>query len=252
VPTPAPHEDPDVAATPRPFACAGGNGVEAAHPRVERPWLVLWATLLVSVAAVMPQFAAPPLMPVLMANLGIDIGRAGSLMSVFSVAGLLLALPAGLLLARFGPRRTVSAAIVSAAAGCLLAATTSDFAVLLISRVVQGVGVGLVGVAAPTVVASAFTADRRGTPMGVWATWVPLGAIAMYVAAPPVAEAAGWQAVFAACALASVLALVVFLAATVQAAGVTASQVPASRADSWLGQALASRGIWLLVVVLAA
>ena len=69
------------------------------------PWLVLAAVLLASVAAVMAQFAAPPLMPLLMDAFGIDLAQASSLMSVFSITGLVLALPAGLILGRFGADR---------------------------------------------------------------------------------------------------------------------------------------------------
>ena len=199
---------------------------------------------LASVAAVLAQFAAPPLMPLLMARFGIDLAQASSLMSVFSVTGFLLALPTGLLLTRFGPLAIGVLALASVVAGSCLGAVAPDYAVLLASRGIQGVGLGLIGVTAPSVVAAAFPPARRGLPMGVWAMWVPVGGVVMYNVAPVLGSTAGWQAAwwFAASAAAVALAAYAIVLRT------CLPDAPARAGDPApsMGTALRNRDAWLL------
>jgi MFS family permease len=223
-----------------------GAGVVMRKPASSR--LILAAVFLASVVAVMAQFAAPPLMPLLMAQFGVDIAQAGALMSVFSVTGLLLALPAGLVLQRYGPTATGAVAMLSVIAGSALGAAAPDFGVFLASRAVQGIGVGLIGVIAPAVVAAVFPPERRGLPMGVWAMWVPVGGVLMYLLAPPIAAAAGWPAVWWFVAIVAAAALVVYVTV------LRAARLPrAVRGDAMadLRTGLAGRDVWLLAATFA-
>lgn len=210
--------------------------------------LVLAAVFLASVAAVMAQFAAPPLMPVLMDEFGVDLAMASRLMSVFSITGLALALPAGLILQRFGPIATGAAAMLAVIAGSTLGVLAPDFDMFLVTRAVQGIGVGLIGVVAPAVVAETFPQERRGTPMGIWAMWVPVGGVLMYVLAPSLAAAAGWQAVWGLVAVVAVVALVVYVT-VLGLARLPRSARGGATADLRAG--LAGRDIWLLATTFA-
>jgi MFS family permease len=216
------------------------------------PWLVLAVVFYLSVVAVMAQFAAPPLMPVLMDAFGIDMGQASSLMSVFAITGLLLALPAGLVLGRFGPLATGLAAGVAIVAGSALAAAAPAYGVLLAGRAVQGLGMGLIGVTAPAVVAAAFPPERRGTPMGIWAMWVPVGALVMYLIGPSMAVAMGWPIVWWLTAVLGAIGLVVWVL-VLGAAGLRGAPGGGSAklALADLREGLAGRDIWLLVLVFA-
>jgi MFS family permease len=216
----------------------------AGHPPMS-PWLILAALFLASVAAVMAQFAAPPLMPLLMEQFGVDLAEASRLMSVFSVTGLLLALPAGLILQRFGPVGTGAAAMLSVIAGSALGVLAPDFGVFLLSRAVQGVGVGLIGVVAPAVVAATFPPERRGTPMGIWAMWVPVGGVLMYLLAPSIAAFAGWQAVWGLVAFVAALALVVYVIV------LGLARTPRAARGSALADLRAGLDVWLLAATFA-
>jgi MFS family permease len=239
----------------QPVAVAEGMSLQndAVSRRVANPWLILAVAFLVSVAAVMAQFAAPPLMPILMDQFGVGIGEASSLMSIFSITGLLLALPAGLVLQRFGPLVTGAIAMLSVIAGCVLAATTDDYGVLLISRAVQGVGTGLIGVTAPAVVAAAFPPERRGTPMGIWAMWVPVGGLIMYLVAPTLAAAYGWAAAWWLAAAVAAVGLVAYTVVLRRAGMTGAGQGSGSSAEAVaeLRAGLGGRDVWLLVLSFA-
>jgi len=166
------------------------------HNNYARAWFVIFILLLASVAAPLNQFKAPPVMPLLMAAFGLSVGSAGLLMSVFSITGLVLALPAGFIAQKLGYRATGLLAISSVAIGAALGAVSAGVGAMLFSRVVEGVGTSLMAVVAPTVIAVWFAADRRGAPMGLWATWVPLGSTAMLLLAPLLAGASDWQRVW--------------------------------------------------------
>ncbi len=211
-------------------------------------WVILAAVYRASVTAPFNQGKAPPIMPLLMQAYGLDLVRAGWLVSSVSLMGLLLALPSGVILQRFGARVTGLAALGCLALGSAWGALSTGFGALLMSRVLEGVGVGLIGVVAPATIALWFPPERQGTPMGIWATWVPMGNLAMYMLAPALAAGAGWRAVWWAGAGFTAGAMVLFglLIRQPPAAGAAALPPKAEAPDLW--KALAHHDIWLLAL----
>lgn len=209
-------------------------------------WIVLIVVFVASVAAPLNQNKVPPLMPVLMETFQVDLTMAGLLMSVFAVTGFLLAIPAGFIFQKLGPKVTGLIALGCLILGAVMGALSNTAGLLLTSRVIEGVGMGLIAVVAPAVIATWFPAESRGAPMGIWATWVPVGSIIMYNLAPALGAAYGWQsvwwfgAVFALVAFVLYWALVRMPAATVEAE--EAGEPPN------LGQAMANGQIWLLAL----
>ena len=213
-------------------------------------WVILAVVYLASVAAPLNQFKVPPIMPVLMQELGIDLARAGSLMSVIALVGLILALPAGILLQRIGPRASGLLALGFMVAGAALGALAGSYNNLLASRVVEGVGIGLIGVIAPATIAMWFPLARQGVPMGIWATWVPVGSVLMYNLAPALAAARGWQAVWwLGAGFALITMLLYALLMRRPPAAEPEEEQPRPSLD--LRAALANRDIWLLALAFA-
>ena len=103
-------------------------------------WVILVVVYLASVVAPFNQFKVPPLIPVLMEVFQINLAQAGLLMSSIAIVGLVLALPAGLILQRFGPKITAVVAMGSLAAGAAIGAISTGFSTLLVSRIIEGVG----------------------------------------------------------------------------------------------------------------
>jgi len=107
-----------------------------------------------------------------------------------------LALRSGYILHWFGPRTVGAIAIGSVAVGGVVGALAGSFGVVLLGRAIEGLGLGLVSVVAPTVIALWFPPESRGIPMGIWATSVPLGAAVMFNVAPALAGWGRWRAVW--------------------------------------------------------
>jgi MFS family permease len=228
--------------------------VERRANRAFMAWLTLVVLLLFSIAAPLNQFKVPPIIPVLMTSLGLSVSGAGMLMSVYAVTGLILAIPSGFILQRVGFRITGLIAGGSIVIGSVLGALSATIGTLLVSRVIEGAGTGFMAVLAPALIAQWFVASRRGTAMGIWSAWVPIGSAVTLIVAPPLAQAYGWRAVWwfgAIYALAvTVLYLVVVRPAPPGGAGAPTDGHSAGAAVS-SKQVLRNRNIWLLAAAFA-
>jgi predicted MFS family arabinose efflux permease len=155
-------------------------------------WFVLLIVVLFSVAAPLAQFKVPPVMPILMRAFSLSAGKAGFLMSIFALTGLILALPGGFIFQRLGFRATGLIAIFAIIAGALLGALSTSIGMLLASRFIEGIGLSLTTIVAPAVIAMRFTTETRGKAMGIWCGSVPLGWLLAFSSAPWLSGRWGW------------------------------------------------------------
>ena len=189
------------------------NAPGAAAP-VETPkyaWAVLFALYMASLAATLNMFKLPPTMTTLVeSGLGFEAGDMGTLMSMFSIMGFVLAIPAGFILKRFGIKPTVLLAAGVLALGPAIGALSTTSGLLYLTRFVEGTGMGLVMVASPLAISIWFPLHNRALPTGLWATCIGIGNIVPLIVAPRMAEAFDWQSVWWAGAIFSAIAFVVF------------------------------------------
>jgi MFS family permease len=213
-------------------------------------WVILAVVYLASVVVPFNQFKVPPIMPVLIETFQIDLTQAGLLMSMVAMIGLVLALPTSVILQRLGPKATLLIALGLMALGAGLGALATNFSILLASRMVEGLGMGLLAVTAPAVIAMWFPPDRQGTPMGIWATWMPIGILIIYNLSPLMVSTLGWQSIWwVGAGFALMMMLVVGWLVTRPP-----QQAPAgeqSQTKPKMTQVLANRNIWLLALEFA-
>lgn len=179
-----------------------------------KAWLILLVTYLASCMAPMLQFKIPPLASWIIPYFQMDGVLFGYCMSAVTIIGVILAFPAAFIARRIGLKATMLVSIACLGAGSAIGAFTDSLVVMMASRMVEGVGIGLIGVAAPTCVSVWFPLKTRGLALGIWATWVPLGMILAFNCAPIMAASWGFQSVFwimaAACAVMFALFALVF------------------------------------------
>ncbi len=173
-------------------------------------WRVMLAVYLAGVAVALNQAKVPPVMSLLVARLHVDLVTGGWLMSAFAVAGVILGLPAAFVLMRGGAKRTGLIALGCTLVGSSLGALANSAAVLLAGRVIEGVGLALIGVVAPAVISQWFAPRERGTPMGLWASWIPVGTFVIYNLAGQLVAWFGWQGLWWFGTLVSLVAFVVY------------------------------------------
>lgn len=218
-------------------------------------WVVLFAIYLATLAAPLNQTKAPPLLPILRETFGLDYGSAGQFIGIFSIMGIVLALPAGFILQKIGIKITGLVAVGSIMVGSALGALADGAFLLFFARFIEGTGMGLIMVAAPAAISLWFPAEKRGLPMGLWASSVGLGIIVALNLAPKLEAAYNWQAVWWAGAAFAAIAFVLFgilfrmpkgdeiPAAPAQPAPETPADKPVS-----LTRAMANASLWMVAI----
>lgn len=181
-----------------------------------KAWGILAVTYLASFCAPLCQFKIPPLASWLFPAFhgALDSVTFGTLMSAIAVIGVVLAFPAAFIARRMGLKNVILLSVACLGMGSAVGGLTSNLNVLMASRLLEGVGIGLIGVAAPSCVTIWFPERKRGLALGIWATWVPVGSVVAFNTAPAIAGALGYQAVFfviaAVCAVAFLLFALVY------------------------------------------
>ncbi|NTU89168.1 MAG: MFS transporter [Actinobacteria bacterium] len=163
---------------------------------MRRRWLLFAIVFFVSVICAFTNFKAPPLFIYLIDDLGFTQANIGWVMSMFSLFGVILAFPAGGILAKVGYKPSLTIITVCMTVGCVLGAFSNSVPVFLVSRMIEGIAFAFACVVAPAAVATLFPREKQGLVMGIYATWSPVGMIIAFNASPALAGAMGWQSVW--------------------------------------------------------
>lgn len=175
------------------------------------PWPLIGLLVVAGAVAAFHVGKAPPSVPSLRAELGASLRQAGWLISTVSLitatGGMAIALTAE----RFGHRRLVLLGTALAFLASLAGAFAPSVDLLLIGRVVEGLGFIMVVVAIPTLVVKlAAPADQR-IALTFWSAYMPAGAGTMMLISALVLSEASWRIAWLVAAAASFLVLVALL-----------------------------------------
>lgn len=110
--------------------------------------------------------------PLVMEGLGFGPDVLGWVNGVFYILGAVIAFPAASFIRRLGIRWSVTIALLCGIVGNLIGIFSPNVGILMVSRIIQGAGFGLMGVIGVAAITPWFPAERRGLPLGVWAMWV--------------------------------------------------------------------------------
>lgn len=131
----------------------------------------------------------PPLLPVIGSQFHVNHSTASLVMTLFLLPILAIALPAGFLVGRYGVKPIGQLAFALLIAGALVSIAAPGFAILLLGRVISGLGGGLLVIALLTLLTERIPQAERGLALGIFVAGLPLGTgVAFYLLAP----LAGW------------------------------------------------------------
>ncbi|WP_149539779.1 MFS transporter [Siccirubricoccus phaeus] len=143
--------------------------------------------------------------PLLLGVLAADYAELGSLIGAYSLVGVLVALPAGWLIARVGDRRALLGALALMAAGGLALALAPGFGVAMAGRLVAGGGASVLAIICAKRVLDRFQGREVAPAMGVMLAAWPAGIGLALLLLPLFGEA--WRLGLLAAALLPALAL---------------------------------------------
>lgn len=148
--------------------------------------------------------------PFLTADLAIDNAQLGWLIGLYLLPGVVIALPGGLLGARFGDKRVALVGLGLMACGGILLALAGNFAEANAGRAVSGAGAVVINVLFTKMVADWFEGKERLLAMSFLVNAWPIGIGLALLMLGTLGETASWRwalglvAIFAACGFGTV------------------------------------------------
>jgi MFS family permease len=133
--------------------------------------------------------------PILVDALSITYAAIGTLIGLYLLPGVFVALPGGVLGERFGAQRVVIAGLALMFVGGIIMGMTASFAPQAIGRFLSGAGAVLMNVLLTKMVADWFTGREIATAMALLVTSWPIGIGLGLLGFAPLAIAAGWPTV---------------------------------------------------------
>ena len=172
-------------------------------------WLVLAVLAFARIAMGFQFQAVASVSPFLVEEFGIDYASVGTLIGLYLLPGVVLALPGGWLGRRFGEKRMVLGGLALMCAGGVVSALGSSYSMLVAGRLITGVGVVLQFVLMTKMLADWFRDRELIFAMSLYLNGWPLGIGLALVTQAGLAGAYSWRVVFFATALLSGLTFVV-------------------------------------------
>lgn len=142
-----------------------------------RAWVVATIAIIASILISANSNKLPATMSLVIPALGIDTGTAGNIMSLNGYVGFVLAFVAASIIMKFGTKKSTLMVLGCAVTGAVISAFATDYIVLVVGRLIEGVGYACIGTVVPVLFSEWFPPSKRGVPMGIFSVWVPLGSM---------------------------------------------------------------------------
>jgi len=140
--------------------------------------------------------------PMIRSDLALGLDLAGLIVATFATLGTTTGIGAGLVVSRLGAGRSLIGGMGVITLGNVIGASAPDQLVLLVARIIEGVGFLAVVLAVPSMLAQLVTREKRDFVMATWSAYMPIGIMLMLLVAP-LLPAIGWRNFWLANALAT-------------------------------------------------
>ncbi len=179
---------------------------------METRWIVLAGLVLARIAFAFQLQSVAVIAPGLMAGLALDALSIGTLVGLFMLPGVFLAIPGGMLGQRFGEHRVLVACLAAMTLGGVICGYADDYRWLWAGRLISGFGAVGLNVVMSKIVIDWFAGKEIATAMALFLVGFPIGIGLALVTLGNFASANAWPTAFLATAGFSLSALVVFVA----------------------------------------
>ncbi len=159
-------------------------------------WQVSLSAIFAGIVIAIIQNKVSPCLPVLQSAFSINKSTAGWLSSIFCVMSILVAFPAAIITNRLGVKMTCFFSLLCGVIGSILGIFSTSVAMLMVSRIVEGMGAGLISIAVPSIISMWFPPERRGLPTGLWSSWQFVAQALCFFFGAAITESFGWQGIW--------------------------------------------------------
>lgn len=165
-------------------------------PLAARPGTTLAVLTGLNALNYLDRFLVAPLLPLIIANLGLSDRQGGSLQSAFILVYAIACPGAGWLGDRYARLRMAALGVVLWSLATVASGVVATFAGLMLARALVGIGEASYTVIAPSVLSDHYPADSRGRVLSVFYAAMPFGIAIGYVLGGQIGAHYGWRPAF--------------------------------------------------------
>jgi sugar phosphate permease len=168
-------------------------------------WIILILAILTYTMSFLSRFSWPPLVPVVVPVLNINMTEAGSYMTAFYIGYVITQVPAGIIGDRFGVRIMLTGTLILQAVACVSLSFINTFQTGFFIRILAGMAGGCVYAGCFRAMVQWFPLRQRAMAFGFLMATPSLGSAASNAIAPILESFLGWRGVFQAIAGLSII-----------------------------------------------
>ena len=159
----------------------------------ETHWSRVWVAFLAGCVAAFQLGKTFASLTLIIDELSLSLVQAGLILSLFSLIAAFAGAGFGLLSDRIGHVRMALTGLAVSAGGAFLGAMAPDIEVLLLSRLIEGLGFILAIVALPSLISRSASDRDRPLAMGLWGAFMPAGIGLSMIITPVLIDWHGWR-----------------------------------------------------------
>ena len=159
-------------------------------------WAILFTVLIMTFMVCLDSTVVTVALPVMQKELGVGLDRIQLVSSVYLLATCVAMLPFGRLGDVRGKVNVFQLGVIVFSVGSLLCGLSSSLEVLILARIVQGVGCAAAMANNMGIITESFPARERGRAMGILATFVALGMMCGPVLGGMLVASFPWESIF--------------------------------------------------------
>lgn len=145
---------------------------------MKNKWSMFGILFFCAITVAISQLKVPPIMGMISDSMNISLSQASWLMSIFTVAGIILAIPSATIMNKLGPKKLLLSLMMSLLIGNVLGGLTNHYSVLLISRAIEGIAFAMIILVGVAMIKGWF-GEKAGSAMGMFNTFAALGSFVM-------------------------------------------------------------------------
>ncbi|PKM59987.1 MAG: MFS transporter [Firmicutes bacterium HGW-Firmicutes-4] len=230
------------------------KNISAENVKKQSPGAILFIMLLSMTAGALCLNKVSPVVTQIIESLGLTgDAQAGMLISVFVFSGIILAIPVGMIITRYGMFKTGLVAIIAILIGSVIGALAVSYEVLLVSRIIEGIGLIFLATIGPAAVGESFSEKHRATAMGLLMCFMAFGQIIVLNLGPRIAVSSSWRNVWWFTAVYAVINLILWIviARKIDVKKAENIEEQNSLAKETLVEVIRNKNIWLVGITFA-